>query len=100
GSTELAPGQVEAPVPPPVVTPLAPEHFAVRLTIGQGTHDKLRHAQALLSHRLPSGDLAQVFDWALDALVDRLERERLGATSRPRRRSGRSSTNARVSRPT
>ena len=36
------------------VKPLAPQTFAVRLTIRQDTHDKLRHAQELLSHQLPA----------------------------------------------
>jgi hypothetical protein len=92
---ELSPAQVEGPVPRPKVTPLSPGRFALRFTIGQETHDTLRYAQALLSHRLPSGDLAQVFDRALEALVRQLERQKLGATSRPQRRSRRSSANPR-----
>jgi 5-methylcytosine-specific restriction endonuclease McrA len=91
----LAPGQVEAPVPHPRVTPLAPGRFALQFTIGQDTHDKLRHAQALMSHRLPSGDLAQVFDRALDALLRQLEKQKFAATSRPRGCSRRSNGNPR-----
>jgi hypothetical protein len=45
----------------------------------------LRYAQELLGHALPSGDLAQVLDRALDALIERLERRKFGATRRPRR---------------
>ncbi len=64
---EHAPGHVEAlamqPAPAPVapsaprvrVAPLSPERFALQVTIGQGTHDKLRRAQELLGHALPSG---------------------------------------------
>jgi Holliday junction resolvasome RuvABC DNA-binding subunit len=54
------------------------------VTISQETRDKLDRAQALLRHRNPSGDLAQVLDHALDALLAKLEREKFGATSRPR----------------
>jgi hypothetical protein len=64
---------------------VAHERYVLEVTIGRTTREKLRHAQALLSHRLPGGDLAQVIDLALDALNERLERRKLGATQRPRR---------------
>jgi hypothetical protein len=83
-SKEHAPGRAEAPASRPKVTPLAPERFALQVTIDQRTHEKLRHAQALLSHALPSGDLAQVLDRALDALIGQLERRKLGAAKKPR----------------
>jgi hypothetical protein len=37
----------------------------------------------LLSHTVPSGDVAQVLDRALDALIARLEKRKLGA-ARPK----------------
>lgn len=83
----VAPAALEptaAPVPRARVEPLAPERFALQVTIGQGTHDKLRYAQSLLSHQLPSGDVAEVLDRALDALIRRLERRKFAATARPR----------------
>jgi ribosomal protein L12E/L44/L45/RPP1/RPP2 len=52
--------------------------------VGQSTHDKFRYAQALLSHQVPSGDMAEVLDRALDALIDRLEKRKFAATDRPR----------------
>jgi hypothetical protein len=79
-----APGRVEAAAPPPKLAPLAPERFALQLTIGQATHDKLRYAQALLGHQLPSGDLAMVLDRALDALIGQLEQRKFAAASKPR----------------
>jgi 5-methylcytosine-specific restriction endonuclease McrA len=91
---ELAPGQV-GDVPTPTVKPLAPQRIALRFAIEKSTHDKLRYVQALLSHRLPTGDVAQVFDRALDALVAQLEKQKFGATSKPRSCSRRTSTNAR-----
>jgi 5-methylcytosine-specific restriction endonuclease McrA len=94
-SCQLAPGPVASPIPRPAMKPLAPGRFALQFTIGQDTHDKLRHAQALMSHRLPSGDLAQLFDLALDALLRQLEKQKFAATSRPQRRSRRSSGNPR-----
>jgi hypothetical protein len=86
---ELAPARVD-----PLVTkakPLAPERFAVQMTIDQATRDKLVRAQALLRHRVPSGDLAQVVDRALDALLRELEKEKFAATPRPRAARGRAS---------
>jgi len=75
-------------MPPPVpranVAPLSPGRFALQVTVSQATHDKLRHAQALLGHQIPSGDMAQVIDRALDALIAQVEKQKLAATSRPR----------------
>jgi hypothetical protein len=76
------------------VTPLAPERFALQVTIGRETHDKLRRAQELLSHTVPSGDVAEVLDRALGALIHELEKRKFAATSKPRA-SARSSANPR-----
>jgi len=73
------------PVPPyPRIAPLSPERYAIQVTVSKATHDKLRQAQALLSHALPSGDVAEVLERALDALILQLERRKFGATDRPR----------------
>ena len=74
--------------PPPRVTALAPERFALQLTVAQATHDKLRYAQALLGHAVPSGDIAQVLDRALDALIARLEQRKFAAPARTRPQRG------------
>jgi 5-methylcytosine-specific restriction endonuclease McrA len=66
------------------VTPLAPHRFAVQFTLSQRANDQLRYAQALLGHQLPSGDIAAVFERALDALIPRLEQRKFAATARPR----------------
>jgi hypothetical protein len=76
------------------VTPVALERFAIELTIGRSTQEKLRYAQDLLSHELPSGDLAQVLDRALDALIEQLEKRKFAATRLPRQGT-RPSTNPR-----
>ena len=74
------------PTPTPLskIAPLSPERFGLQLTIAKSTHDKLRHAQALLRHQIPSGDVAQVLDRALDALIEKLEKRKFAATSNPR----------------
>ena len=83
---EQAPGPVAPPPEPPAMRmkPLAPERFALQVTISQETRDKLDRAQALVRHRNPSGDLAYVVEFAADALIATLERDKRAATSRPR----------------
>ena len=88
-----APAPIDAPVARARVAPLSPERYALQVTVTQATHDKLRRAQELLGHTIPSGDVAQVLDRALDALIHELERRKLAATDRPRSR--RSSGNGR-----
>jgi hypothetical protein len=86
---QLAPGPGHVGAPPPArVAPLAPQRFTLQLTIGQATHDKLRRAQALLRHRVPSGSLDQVLGHALDSL----ERQKFAATERPRTAKARAAT--------
>ena len=77
---EHAPAHVEYPQ---VEMPQhhSPERFLVQVTIEKGTHRKLRHAQALLSHALPTGDVAQVLDRALDALIVQLEKRKFGGAA-------------------
>ena len=88
---QLSSRDTETAVPRSKLLPLSEDRFALQLTISRCTHDKLRYAQELLSHQLPSGDLAEVFDRALDALIVKLEKRKFAATSQPRR-SGQRST--------
>jgi hypothetical protein len=81
-ASRLAPGQVGTHAK---LAPIAPERFELNVTIGRDTHDKLRYAQDLLGHELPSGELAQVLDRALDALIEQLEKRKFAASTRPRR---------------
>lgn len=93
-ATALAPeGAVASPSRPAVsfaapardrVAPLAPQRYGLQVTLPQTTHDKLRRAQELLGHSVASGDIAQVLDRALDALIAQLERKRFAATDAPR----------------
>jgi hypothetical protein len=85
---------IEAAAPRPRLAPIAPERYALQLTVSQSTHDKLRYAQALLSHQIPSGDLARVLDRVLDAAIAQFEKRKFAATKRPGR-AQRSSRSAR-----
>jgi 5-methylcytosine-specific restriction endonuclease McrA len=64
-------------------TALAP-HVMLRLALHPSTHAKLRHAQALLGHALPGGDLAQVLDRVLDVFISQAEKRKYAATDEPR----------------
>jgi hypothetical protein len=78
------------PIPRPVVRPLAAERYVIRFTASAETCEKLRLAQDLLGHAVPSGDLAEVFDRALTLLVEDLQRKKFAATRRPRASRGQS----------
>jgi hypothetical protein len=79
---ELAPGQADDFPQESKTEP--EERFLLQVTMTKSTHDKLRHAQALLSHAVPSGDIAAVLDRALDALIERCEKRKFARTARPR----------------
>jgi hypothetical protein len=66
------------------VSPLGPSRYKVQLTASQQLHDKLRQAQELLRHELPSGDLSQVLERALDLLIAERMKRRFGQSSKPR----------------
>ena len=66
------------------LSPLGPSRYKVQLTASQQLHDKLRQAQELLRHELPSGDLSQVLERALDQLIAERLRRRFGHSSKPR----------------
>jgi hypothetical protein len=92
GSINLPPSEGEGPVdsappvPRPVVRPSAPQRYHVKFTIGEETHRNLRRVQTLLRREIPDGDPGAIFDRALVLLLEKVERKKLGATARPRRR--------------
>jgi 5-methylcytosine-specific restriction endonuclease McrA len=99
---KLAPRPVAAqrsePAGEPVPeTPRPPERYSVHVAIDRDTHDKLRYAQELLSHSVPSGDLAPVLDRALDALIGQFEKKKFAATTKPRPQQGQSPRKRHVS---
>ena len=78
-----------ASTPPPTppqkrarVQPLSANRVMIEVSIPKSTHDKLRRAQDLLSHAIPTGDLAEVLDRALEALLEKIEKRKLGSTAR------------------
>ncbi len=76
------------PDPDPVparIQARSPDRYGLQVTIDGATRDKLLRAQALLRHRHPSGELAEVLDLALDTLLEKLEKQKFGKTSQPRK---------------
>jgi hypothetical protein len=92
GPPRTVPVPARPPAParcPAVVAPLAPNVYRLQITLSQDAHDKLRRAQDLLRHTIPSGDPAALVERALTLLVTTLETQKLAATSCPRQlRSG------------
>jgi len=94
-STTLAGAPVTAPsapvpaLPAPatrraVVAPLASDRYEIRFTASAETCKKLRLAQDMLRHAVPTGDTAEIIDRALTLLLAELARRKFAATNRPR----------------
>ena len=84
-------GQSMVPLSPAAnAAPPTQLRFPLHATITAETREKLAYARDLLGHAVPGGDIAEVLDRALDALIERLEKRRFAATarSRPARGSG------------
>jgi hypothetical protein len=67
------------------VAPLSAETYEIKFTGSRTFRDKLRQAQDLLRHRIPNGDLAQVFEKGLDLLIAKVLKERFAVGRNPRR---------------
>jgi len=84
----LASAAVATPSRRPLVAPLSPGRYEVRFTARAQTCEKLRLAQDLLRHAVPTGDPAEVIDRALTLLLKDLARKKFAATDRPRASRG------------
>jgi hypothetical protein len=67
------------------VSPLSEETFKFQFTANRACHEKFRQAQDLLRHRVTNGDVAMIFEKALDVLIDQVKKERFatGRKARP-----------------
>jgi hypothetical protein len=72
----------------PEVVPLSPARYKLELTVDQATRDRLEDVRSLMRHRNPTGDLEVIIREAIEALAEKLEKERLGRTERPRASRG------------
>lgn len=80
----MPPAPASLPTRRAVVEPLAPQQYRVQFTASTETYEKLRLAQDLLRHQIPNGDLGQIMDRALSALLEALAMQKFAATDRPR----------------
>jgi 5-methylcytosine-specific restriction endonuclease McrA len=73
---------------PPIarLEPLSEGRCMLQLTVSVELRDKLERARDLLRHRYPSGDLATIVDAAVDLLLAKAEKQRLGKATHPRAR--------------
>jgi 5-methylcytosine-specific restriction endonuclease McrA len=74
-----------AQTPRPRVEPLSPARVRVEFTAHAAFREKLEQAQNLLSHQLPSGDLATILELGLELLIAE-ETKRRSGTGKPRKR--------------
>ncbi len=83
-------GNSGLPPAPPVpaararVEPLSATSFRVEFTASAALRDKLEHARNLLSHAVPSGDLAALIERAIDELIA-VETKRRSGAGKPRK---------------
>lgn len=68
------------------VQAIAERRYKVQLTANEALRDKLELARALMSHQNSSGDLAVIVERAVELLIEKLSKEKLGKSSRTRRR--------------
>ena len=72
----------------PVVAPLSEAHYKLQVTITAAAHQRLRHIQDLMRHRIPSGDPAAIVERALEVLHAELLKTKAAEVWRPRTLSG------------
>jgi hypothetical protein len=78
---QLVSERVEAPRAR--MTPLAPQKFGFQFTGDQETRDSYERVRNLLSHEIPTGEMALVFKCALRIAEAELMKRRFAATDRP-----------------
>jgi len=77
---------VTSPARRPVIEATAPERYRVQFTLGKESHDRLRRLQTLLRREIPDGDAGAIVERALVLLLEKVEKSKFAATSRPRPR--------------
>lgn len=86
--TRVEPGLVPRPVTlsaRPVLAPISSDRYLLRVTLTDEGHARLRRAQDLLRHVVPTGDPAAIVERALEVLVEQLQKIKIGQTLRPRK---------------
>ena len=71
----------------PMVTAVGEGRYLVRFVMTATALKKLRAAQDLLRHAVPSGDVGEIFDRSLMALIEQQARKKFAAVRAPARAS-------------
>jgi len=71
----------------PRLEPVADARYRLQLDMSTTMREKLELSRALLSHAIPNGDLAEVLERGLDALLEKTQRQRFAQTKSPKRRA-------------
>ena len=67
-----------------LVHPLAEDRFAICFTAGRKCRELLERANALSSHKRPRPGFAELIEAALEAYVEKLEKQKFRTTDRPK----------------
>ena len=78
----LAPERVES-IPRQRIAPLSPQRFGFQFTGDQETRELYEQFRALMSHEIPSGEMALVFKRALEIAVAERAKRKFAATDHP-----------------
>ncbi len=81
-------GRVAGCAAPPAASAGGAKRMELRLQVSPDAYEKLRYARELLGHAVPSGELGEVFERAVEALIEKLEKDRLAVGSRLGTRRG------------
>jgi 5-methylcytosine-specific restriction endonuclease McrA len=87
-AVQLSPGKVAPSAPPSKMTPLAPQRYGFQFTGDQETRELYEEVRALLSHQVPTGEMALVFKRALQLAKTELQGRKYAVTEQPRRSRG------------
>ena len=69
----------------PIIENTSPERYRVQFTIGKKSHDELRRLHDLLRREIPTGDPGAIVERALSLLLEKVEKAKFAATTKPRR---------------
>jgi len=75
-----------SPDVPSILTPLGDDRYKLQVTLTPEAYRNLRRLQDLMRHTIPTGEPAEIVSEALALLLTHVERQRLAAVRRPRRK--------------
>jgi len=84
-ATDLSVPERITPLPQNTAKPLSPNRFALNFVISEKGHDRMRYFQSLIGSR----DIATAFERLLEIGIPRVEKQKFGAATRPRKRDKR-----------